>query len=130
MKARLSSDICALLKNRIVALHDLGLSGLLLKAGSNDRFDAGIVLGYSDNDWDCIKKHSGLWKSDKRIKTAAHWCEKLGGHMQQREWMNEIWFCFGQPLTSARSTHNSVETLWEIVPLAIIYLQSEYTNFM
>ena len=30
--------------------------------------------------------------------------------MQQREWVSEIWFCFGQPLTSARSTRNSVES--------------------
>ena len=45
--------------------------------------------------------------------------------MQQREWVSEIWFCFGQPLTSARSTHNSVETLWEIVPLVMSYLQRE-----
>lgn len=79
MKARLSSDIYGLLFRRISALKGLGLSGLWLRADSNDEIIAGTVMGYTENDWSSIRKHSGLWRSDGTIKSAENWTYMLRG---------------------------------------------------
>jgi hypothetical protein len=52
---------------------------LWLRADGNDVFNAGTVLGYRGDDWDTIKKYSGLWKANKRIHFEEVWLKKLNG---------------------------------------------------
>ena len=79
LKAIISNQICAMLGSRINALKDVGIVGIWLKAEGTDFFNAGTILGYSEVDWDIIKKYSGLWTSGGNIQKEEIWNKKLIG---------------------------------------------------
>jgi hypothetical protein len=60
LKEKVSKSICSILRERISLLKQFSLTGLWLKADSEDGFSAGIVLGYRVDDWMSIKMYSGL----------------------------------------------------------------------
>ena len=69
LRAKVSTSICSILRERISLLKQFGLTGLWLKADSEDEFSAGTVLGYSIDDWMSIKMYSGLWRVDGQLKS-------------------------------------------------------------
>ena len=78
-------------------LKQFGLSGLWLNADPNDEFNAGTVLGYSDDDWLAIKNYSGLWNPNGSIRKEDIWVKKLKIMVIHRQFgkFRIKWFCFG-----------------------------------
>ena len=77
LRAKVSTNICSILRERISLLKQFGLAGLWLNADLKDEFNAGTVLGYSDDDWMSIKMYSGLWRVDGQLKSVVIWVNKL-----------------------------------------------------
>jgi len=111
-----SKDICGMLHDRILQLKSLGLNGLWLRADSKDSSNAGTVLGYTDEQWNVMKKHSGLWKSDGQIIRKEVWVKKLGGisvKFRDRHQFDgcsqSVWFAFEDKIDvdTGRSTRGS-----------------------
>ena len=73
-----------MLKDRIILLGMEGLLGLWMKPSGNDFFNAGTLLGYLDDEWESIKKYSGLWYDDGRIQTESVWLKKLDSITAER----------------------------------------------
>lgn len=77
LRAKVSTSICSILRERISLLKQFGLAGLWLNADSKDEFNAETVLGYSDDDLMSIKMYSGLWRVDGQLKSEVIWVNKL-----------------------------------------------------
>ena len=71
LKAEVSHGLCAHLGERILALEPHGLAGLWMNVDAFNNFNAGTIMGYREDNWDTIKKYSGLWKSDGRLHNIA-----------------------------------------------------------
>ena len=100
LRAKLSATICSVLAQRISVLKQFGLSGLWLNADSNNEFNAGTVLGYSNDDWLSIKNYSGLWNPNGSIRKEDIWVKKLKIMVIHRQFgkLKTKWFCFGDNL--------------------------------
>lgn len=79
LRTLVSTKICTMLKDRIIRLKDLGIFGIWMKPDGDDFFNAGTVMGYRGDDWNLIKKHSGLWYSDGRMHPEKGLLKKLAG---------------------------------------------------
>ena len=79
LRADISKGICTFLHDRILLLEPYGLMNLWLQAGGDDIFNAGTVLGYRSDDWETIKKYSGLWREDGNLSNVEIWHQKLNG---------------------------------------------------
>ena len=112
LRAKLSATICSVLTERISILKQFGLSGLWLNADSNDEFNVGTILGYSDDDWLSIKKYSGLWNPKGSIQKEEIWVKKLKIMVIQRPFgkFKIKWFCFGDNLLDQSSSRRDSAT--------------------
>ena len=77
LRAKVSTSICSILRERISFLKQFGLAGLWLDADSKDEFNAGTVLGYRDDEWMSIKMYSVLWRVNGQLKSEVIWVNKL-----------------------------------------------------
>ena len=109
LRAKVSMSICSILRERISLLKQFGLTGLWLKAESEDEFNAGTVLGYSVDDWKSIITYSGLWNINRRLKPEAIWMNKLNLTVIYRTMgHNKItWFCFGDKISDQRLSRSN-----------------------
>jgi hypothetical protein len=73
----LSKELTNVLRDRIFKLKDVGLFGIFMKYDSHRVLNVGTALGFRDEDWEIIKKHSGLWDPMGRIQREEVWREKL-----------------------------------------------------
>ena len=101
LKAEVSHGLCAHLGERILALEPHGLAGLWMNVDAFNNFNAGTIMWYREDNWDTIKKYSGLWKSDGRLHNIAVWHKKLPGIETKRRDYNSslqvnesLWFNF------------------------------------
>ena len=62
LKAEVSHGFCSHMVERIRNLEPHGLSGLWMNVDAFDQFNAGTIMGYRGDNWETIKKFSGLWK--------------------------------------------------------------------
>ena len=107
LRADISKGICTLLHDRILLLEQYGLINLWLQADGYDVFNAGTVLGYRSDDWETIKRYSGLWRADGRINFEQIRLKRLGIPTIRRRYQGNIYFKFEGNDTSSRSSRNS-----------------------
>jgi len=79
LRADISKGICTFLHDRILFLEQYGLMNLWLQTDGYDVFHAGTVLGYRSDDWETIKRYSGLWKRNGSLANEEIWQLKLNG---------------------------------------------------
>jgi len=104
LRAKVSTSICSILRERISKLKQFGLAGLWLNADSKDEFNASTVLGYSDDDWMSIKMYSGLWNQHGKYQKEEIWTKKLEVMVLHRKMgrSRTKWFCFGEDCSENR----------------------------
>ena len=123
----LSKEICLMLKDRINLLGKEGLLGLWMKPNGNDFFNAGTLLFYSDNEWELIKKYSGLWNLVGKIQNDSVWLKKLNPITTERRYAqtkfdsgNNLWFRITNNLTSSDGKVTPTDDINEKRTLAFI----------
>ena len=71
--------ICDMLVQRIQRLMSAGLCNMWMETDENEWVCGSKILGYPGEEWEFIKKYSGLWYNKGRLKTVDIWNREFKG---------------------------------------------------
>ena len=98
--------------------------GLWLNADSKGEFNAGTVLGYSDDYWMSIEMYSTLWNPHGKFQKEEIWTNKLEVMALHRKMgrSKTKWFCFGEDYSENRIACRDIAADDSVVYLVTKYL--------